>query len=242
MNLSSLDNPKVKAWMKLHAAKGRMESGLFLVEGRHLVSEAMRASALVELLVSDESQSMGFQNVTWVDEKILKKLSQTESMPEMIGVCRLPQSNGLKGERFLVLERIQDPGNLGTLIRSALAFGFDQVLCSEDCVDMTNEKVVRSTQGALFHLPILTVSMPAVLKELKTVGIKVYATGFENSLKLSSVQAHAKVAIVLGNEGQGLSKETIRQCDATLTIEMNHFDSLNVGVAGSILAYHFRKP
>lgn len=242
MVINSLQNAQVKAWMKLHQSKYRQQSSMFIVEGEHLIEEAIKAQALEVLILKEGTLNpFNFDPTVELSEAVFHKLSQTVSMGSLMGVCRFKAAQRLEGQRFIICDRIQDPGNLGTLIRTALSFGFDQVILSKDCVDVTNDKVVRATQGALFQSSIVMMELKDAISQLKSQGVTVYGTGFNHAKHLSTVASTYPVALVLGNEGQGVQKDIIDLCDDTLLIEMSMFDSLNVAVAGSILAYHFRK-
>jgi len=242
MEINSVQNAQVKEWIKLQQTKYRAQTGRFLVEGQHLIEEAMKVGRLETLLIRKGSVNpFGFHQSFELAHPVFDKLSQTVSSNQWIGICTIAPNPELKGKRFILCDRIQDPGNLGTIIRTALAFGFDQIILSDDCVDITNEKVIRSTQGAIFHLPIYQSDLFETVSKLKENGIPVYATGFENAVGLSDVQVGDKVAFILGNEGQGMRMELMETCDATIRVEMSVFDSLNVGIAAGIIAYHFRK-
>lgn len=242
MTIDSLTNAQVKTWVSLHQAKHRKESGTFLVEGDHLVQEALKAGA-VELILLSEGKNNPAQNVKSVvlSDKVFKKVSQLESTGSIMAVCRLDFQKKISGQRLILCDRIQDPGNLGTIIRSATAFGFDGVLCSEECVDFTNEKVIRSTQGALFHIALAQTDLTETIHSLKKNGVHVYGTALEHALPLSQVDRTVPVALVMGNEGSGVSKDLLDLCDQNIVIESHAFESLNVAVAAGILCHHFRK-
>jgi RNA methyltransferase, TrmH family len=242
MRIDSLTNTQVKRWVTLQSAKGRAEHGTFLVEGEHLVDEAVKTGWVRKLLIR-EGHDNPYPTLESVhlSAAVFKKVSQLESLGWIVAECTLPPVAPLIGSRFLVADRIQDPGNLGTILRIAVAFGFDQVLCSPDCVDLTNEKVIRSTQGALFHVPVVRGELPDLLQQLRTQGIVLYATAADGELALSQVAAQDRVALILGNEGSGVSSGVLKLADHRLKIEMSAFESLNVAIAAGIVAYHFRK-
>lgn len=242
MFIDSLTNAQVKHWVSLHQAKGRRETGTFLVEGDHLVEEAHKAKAL-ELILVKEGRTNPYPDIQAItlSAKVFNKVSQIQSEGSLMAVCRLDPQPKIQGQRYLVCDRIQDPGNLGTLIRTATAFGFDAILCSEDCVDVTNDKVIRSTQGALFHIPVQQTDLKQAITELRSNGIHVYGTSLKKAVPLSTVKALTPIALVLGNEGSGVSPEVLALCEQNLVIESNAFESLNVAVAGGILMHHFRK-
>ncbi len=242
MRIDSLTNAQVKRWVTLHSVKGRDEHGVFLVEGEHLIEEAVKTGWAKKLLIRE-----GYDNpylsldAVHLSTPVFKKVSQVESLGWIMAECALPKSTAIRGTRFLVADRIQDPGNLGTILRIAVAFGFDQVICSSDCVDLTNDKVIRSTQGAIFHLPVVRGPLEGLLETLKAQGITLYATAASGELALSQVPPHDRVALILGNEGAGVSHSVLNQADHRLKIEMSAFESLNVAIAAGIVAYHFRK-
>ncbi|MCF0108514.1 MAG: RNA methyltransferase, partial [Erysipelotrichaceae bacterium] len=131
----------------------------------------------------------------------------------------------------------QDPGNVGTIIRTALSFGFEQVICSNDCADLFNEKTIRSSQGAIFHIPYVRGDLKDIIIQLKKEGFMVVGTDLSNSVPLKELKQQGKMVIVLGNEGQGMRKDVSSLCDINVKIEMKTFDSLNVAIAGGILMY-----
>lgn len=242
MVIHSLDNAQFKLVLKLQESKYRKKYGLFLIEGEHLIQEALKYNRLETLILQEDAlNSIPFKNILIFSKPLMTKLSQTVSHTSIMGICRIEEEEISNPQRILICERIQDPGNLGTLIRTACAFGFDQVICSLDCVDLYNEKVIRSTQGALFQIPIQVENIERVYEELKTKGIRIFGTGFKNSTPLSQLKIQFPCAIVLGNEGKGLSDFALTHSDELILIEMNQFDSLNVAIAGSILMYQFRK-
>ncbi len=242
MIITSLENSTFKQLMKLTESKYRKKSGTFLIEGEHLVCEAIKHNRLKTLILKENSQtSIRFSKELILNEKCFNQLSQTVSSNTVMGECTIENRYNEVSKRILMCERIQDPGNMGTLIRSACAFGFDQIICTPDCVDIYNEKVIRSTQGALFQIPIQTQDIDE-LKSYKEKGYTIYGTGFKDSIALENVKKEFPCVILLGNEGQGLSEKALSLSSSILSIEMHDFDSLNVAVAGGILMYAFRKP
>jgi TrmH family RNA methyltransferase len=242
MTIDSLTNAQVKFWVSLHQAKHRRETGSFLVEGDHLVQEAFKAKAL-DLILLSEGRDNPYPSVKSVvlSDKVFKKVSQVESQGSIMAVCRLDLTKDVIGKRLVLCDRIQDPGNLGTIIRSATAFGFDGILCSDDCVDFTNEKVIRSTQGALFHIALTQTDLKQAILDLKKNGVTVYGTSLDHAVSLSAVKPSTPIAFVLGNEGSGVSQDVLDVCDQNIIIESTGFESLNVAVAAGILCHHFRK-
>ena len=142
------------------------------------------------------------------------------------------------GEKVLILDKIQDPGNLGTIIRSAVAFNIDTIICSQDTVDVYNPKVIRASQGMMFHIPILVQDPEQTIKELHQKDYKVIGTKVTNGEDVRKAAIYSHFALVIGNEGQGISDKIENLCDQFLYIKMNgNCESLNASVAASILLY-----
>lgn len=241
MEITSNQNTTYKQWMKLHQAKYRSEYRRFLVEGEHLVEEAQRAKCVEAIIVRYGHKTSYKGNLYELKDNLFDKLCVTQSKENIIALCTFPELSVKNETRILICDQIQDPGNMGTMIRTALSFGFDKILCSKDCVDVYNEKVIRASQGAMFHILTESVDCVKAIEDLKKSGYKVYGTGFNQSIPLESVKPVEKLAVVLGNEGKGVRVEVLRKCDAIIRIETSKFNSLNVGVATGILLHYFRK-
>lgn len=240
MLYSSIDNNKIKDLKKLSTKKYRDKKGLFLVEGRHLVLEAYKTELLKELFL-EVDELLPLDVVTnYMTNNVINYISELDTPTNIIGLCK--KTNGtLKGNKIVYLDCIQDPGNLGTIIRSCVAFNIDTLILSKDTVDLYNSKVIRATQGLLFHLNII-IDDNNVLPKLKDAGYKIYGTkvNFGNSLK--KVVKNEKFVIIMGNEGNGMSEFTSELCDEFIYIDMNSkCESLNVGVATSIILYEFER-
>ena len=232
--IDSLDNKKIKEIASLKIKKYRDQYGLFLVEGKHLVDEAKKSGLLEEVILLDDEYD--FDKKLIVSEKVMKKLSFQDSLPSIMGVCKI-KDNKLIGSKYLLLDGIQDPGNLGTIIRSSLAFGVDTIVLSKDSVDLYNDKVIRSTQGMIFHINIIRCDLEEVINKIKG-DIKIIGTSLGDSTPLRSIDKLERYALIVGNEGNGVKKEILDLCDDIVRIEMNKdVESLNVGVATSIILY-----
>jgi len=242
MLIDSLSNNQVKYWTSLNQSKNRQSFGQFLVEGDHLVQEAFQAKAIDLILLSQDTTNPypELKSIT-LSDKVFKKVSQLESKGSIMALCHLPKFENDQGQRILLCDRIQDPGNLGTIIRTATAFGFDRIVCSKDCVDFTNEKVIRSTQGALFHIELQQSDLIETIKQVRDAQITVIGTSLEDAVALTSVKPTFPVALVLGNEGAGVNQAILDLCDTKVMIESFSFESLNVAIAAGILCHHFRK-
>lgn len=239
--ITSMQNARIKRWAGYHNKKERDRDGRFLIEGEHLIEEALK-EGIVETIVTDqENSSFSCKDMVQVTESIMKKLSSNVSNVHYIAVCRKLDKKPKNNRRILILDGVQDPGNLGTLIRTAVSFSFDAIYISKDACDLYNEKVIRSTQGALFHIPVIRTDMKQLIEELQKSGVLCVATSLEKSKTMSEIPAVNKMAFVLGNEGQGVEKAIQTMCDERLRIEMNGFESLNVAVAGGIVMYAYRQ-
>lgn len=241
MLITSIDNSKVKDYVKLQQKKYRDKSGKFIVEGMHLVLEAYKRGIVEEVILEQDEVLPLDVPIIYVSKEVIGKISTLDHPINVLALChKIPEQEKL-GDRVLLLDDIQDPGNLGTIIRSAVAFDIDTIILSEKTVDLYNPKVVRATQGMLFHINILRRDLKRVIEELKDEQIPIYGTRVEYGDDVRNIRNHASYALVVGNEGQGVSDEIAELCDANLFIEMNSdVESLNVGVATSILLYELR--
>ena len=239
MLITSLDNKKIKLYTSLSDSKNRNSNKLFLIMGEHLVKEALSVNNLIDVLVLDGYELPFDVNVeiTYVTENVMKKLTKMPSIPKVVGVCKILDNNEIKGNRILLLDNIQDPGNLGTIIRSSVAFNVDTIVLSNDTVDLYNDKVIRSTQGLIFHTNIIRRDLVEVVNELKNNNYDILGTNVNNGVELNKVKSN-KYALLMGNEGNGLSTELQSMCDKNIYIPMNNnCESLNVAVATSIILY-----
>ncbi|MGL5977935.1 MAG: TrmH family RNA methyltransferase [Erysipelotrichaceae bacterium] len=241
MEILSTQNARIKHWAKYHDKKTRDTDQRFLVEGEHLVQEALSKQRLETLLVL-QGVTLPFAfsgECIEVSEAVMSKLSQTKSQVPCIGVVRMEATPPQKLQRVVLLDGVQDPGNMGTILRSALAFGYDKIYISNECVDIYNDKVVRSTQGALFHIAIERCDLMEAVWMLKENGFTVYATDLQAAKRLQDTQTPEKLALVFGNEGQGVSQEVIQAANQNIIVEMATFESLNVAVAAGICMHHY---
>ncbi|MGB4015571.1 MAG: RNA methyltransferase [Bacilli bacterium] len=236
--IASVNNSFIKELRKLRLKKYRDQAEKFLIEGYHLVSEAASSGLLETVLICDEKDEIrGIENVL-VTEEIIGKLAQSQAPQKIIGVCRFLPRGPLAGKRFLLLDGISDPGNMGTLIRSALGFGVDCVIASPDSVDIYNDKVLRATQGAIFKIKILKEELTGVIARLKADGVIVYGALPKGGVPLRDLSRAEKHALVLGNESRGIRDDIAILCDENITIEtQTRLESLNVSVAGSVIMY-----
>lgn len=229
MKIESLSNAKVKNWNKLKGKKYRDEAGLFLIEGDHLIKEALKKQMVVSTIGLNETYDYT------VNPEILKKLSSQKSGTKEIAVVKKIEERKVEGDKILILDNIQDPGNLGTIIRSAVAFNISTIILSDDCVDLYNDKVIRSSEGMIFNINIVRKKLIEIIPKLKENGYTIYATTVNGK---GYFENDSKIALVIGNEGNGIKEDVLSLCDKNITIKMNkECESLNAGVAASILMY-----
>lgn len=239
MVITSVNNSKIKEIKKLKNSKYSKEQKLFLIEGEHLVKEAFKLN-LLKLTISLDDVSYNVPNLI-VNKSVLESLSSINSTPNIIGVCKYIDENKPLGGRILILDNIQDPGNLGTIIRSSVAFNFTSVVLSLDTVSKYNNKVIRSTQGMLFNSNVISCDIKSLIKKLKDENYVIYATDVVGGIDVKDIKKPSKFAIVMGNEGSGVSSDIKDLADCNLYIKMNKdCESLNVAVASSILMYEMQ--
>ena len=243
MVITSLENEKVKKWVKLQQKKYRDLTQSYLVEGYHLVEEALKAGDVLELIIleGEDYNTDCVSNV--VSREVMKKISNTETVPPVMAVCQ--KTNGeICGNHILLLDDVQDPGNLGTIIRSAVAFGMDCIILSRNSVDVYNPKVLRSAQGMHHYISIVSSDIVSAIELLKRRHFTIFGTDVSFGVNVSDISADDKkrFCLVVGNEGNGVSDRVLKLCDRNLYIPMKScVESLNVGVACSILLYELRK-
>jgi TrmH family RNA methyltransferase len=235
--ITSLDNKKIKNLSKLLIKKYRDDENKFLIEGEHLIEEAYKAGVLLEIIKCEDYVIEYDVPTTLVTYEVIKKLSNTPSPQKIIGLCKKIEEKEI-GNKVLILEDIQDPGNLGTIIRSSVAFNVDTIIVSNNTVDVYNDKVLRSSEGMLFHINIVKKDIKNIINELHNNGYILYGTKVDGGTNIKEITVSDKYAVVMGNEGAGVSKDTLDKCDKYIYIPMNErCESLNVGVATSIILY-----
>ncbi len=231
MEITSVNNVLIKETAKLHQKKYRDLYKKFIVEGYHLYTEASKFNVIDSVFTSD--REIKGDNVHYVSERILAKIATTKSPQKVLCVCHKLNKKTVT-DKVLILNNVQDPGNLGTLLRSALAFEFNTIIL-DNTVDLYNSKVIRSTQGAIFHLNIFIMETLDFIEKYPKYFI--YGT-LSNGVSLAEIKPHQKVAVVLGNEGQGIATDILQKTHENITIKTKTVDSLNVGVAGSIIMHY----
>jgi len=246
--IHSAKNPQVKEWKKRLTKKEREKTGTFLVEGFHLVEEAFKAEAIIDLIISEDAELPAWDYkdtpITTVTKEIMEQLTDTETPQGIAALCNQIKHDVAidAGKTFMVIDQVQDPGNLGTIIRTSDACGVDAVIIGDGTVDIYNPKVVRSAQGSHFHLPIHKVQLLSFIEKIKEKGIPVYGTALENGQDYREISPSNKgFCLIVGNEGKGVRKEVLAETDTNLYIPIfGKSESLNVAVAAGILMYHLK--
>ncbi|NLC48682.1 MAG: RNA methyltransferase [Tenericutes bacterium] len=241
MLISSKDNKKIKKVRSLLDKKESIKNNSFIVEGENLVIEAYKNNLLVELYVLENTKidfEFEYDNVTL---DVMKTMSDLKSTPRMIGVVSM-NNNHSTYKKVVILDNIQDPGNAGTIIRNAVAFGVDTIVFSKDSVSPYNEKVLRATGGMIFNINIIIDDIEVIIKKLKESNICIIGTSLKTKTFLQGVEKFDEYAIILGNEGNGVSNKIISMCDKVIKINMSDScESLNVGVASGIILHYLYK-
>ena len=232
MKITSLQNDKVKYWVSLKEKKIRDLNKEFLIEGDHLISEAKKLNLIKEIISINENDNANYI----ITEEIMKKISTQKSICDRAAIVKFIPDKEPFGN-ILVLDNIQDPGNLGTIIRSSIAFNFNTIILSDTSVDEYNPKVIRSTEGMIFHQNILRKNLINYLPIIKNKGYTIVGTDVVNGYNIKDIPKD-NICLVIGSEGKGMSKEIKELCDTFAYINMNdNCESLNAGVAASILMY-----
>lgn len=241
MIYTSIDNKKIKDIKKLSQKKYRDKTNSFLVETEHLVLEAYKQNCIKELILEKDTLFPLNTPTIYVTNDIIHYISELESPSNVMAVCNKKEEQEL-GSRILLLDEIQDPGNLGTIIRSAVAFHIDTIVLGDNTVDLYNPKVIRASQGMFFHINIIKRNLLEFIPKLANLEYEILGTKVTHGNNLKTIEKYDKFAIIMGNEGNGISEEVSELCDQFIYIDMNEAcESLNVGVATSIILYELDK-
>jgi TrmH family RNA methyltransferase len=255
--ITSVQNPLVKQIRKLNRAKGRREQNLFLLEGTHLLETACQSNcSLVTLCYTEawqarypilwENASKRVERCELVSQDVLSTMTTTVNPDGVVATARFQPLTDVEITDFklgLILERLQDPGNLGTIIRTAAATGVDGIWLSDDSVDIDNPKVLRASAGAWFQVPLLVSSdLKGVIKNHQKLGVNIVATLPNATQTYWDLQLTKPTLILLGNEGGGLSRELVELADETVTIPVfEGVESLNVSIATALILYEAQR-
>lgn len=248
INITSTSNETIKYFISLNDKKTRMNAKRFIVEGYHLVDEASKTNLLEAIISTDEKELNKINNVKryLVNDAIINKIATTKNPQNILGIVKMLDHNITNlvpiikenKTKLIMLDDVNDPGNLGTIIRTAAGLGYDGIIMSPNTVDLYNEKVIRSTQGVMFKIPIIKANLQEVIKLLKKEKVFCIGTALTNAKDVKHTTKKDKFAICLGNEAKGISKEVLDNMDENVKIAMNNdVESLNVSIAAGIIMY-----
>ena len=246
-HLTSLKNPKVQAWRSLKDRKGRKETGCFLVEGRKMVEEALRSAFPVEAVLADEARLAELSlpesvPVYALPEHVLAAVCDTKTPQGVAAVVRMT-NNAALGSRLVALDGVQDPGNVGTIIRTADAAGLDGVLLSAQCADAFSPKVLRATMGSVFRMGIrVTEDLPGELTRLKQAGFSVLSSQLDGTPFYEREPVEERFCLVIGSEGNGVTPQVQQLATHRVKLPMRGgAESLNAAVAAGIMMYELMR-
>ena len=232
--ITSKDNAKVKHAFSLHQNKYRNEYQEFLVEGIKAIELGLEKNLIKEVFTVEKLYDFPNEIPQYiVNEEVLKKISSTTNPEGIVAVASYPKLDKTKYKRVVYLDQINDPGTLGTLIRTSLAFGYDAVILSKNTVSPYNEKAIAASKGAIFKIPVFFDELTKFYDDQKLI----VSTLSSDSVSLKDYKKCDKFIVVLGNEANGVSKEIVEKADVKIKIDIQNIDSLNVAIAGGILLY-----
>ena len=242
--ITSLKNPRVQTWRSLKDRKGRRETGCFLVEGRKMVAEAIASGFPVEALLIDEARLSELEPPVDVPtyllpEHVLAAVCDTKTPQGIAAVVRMVET-GAPGQRLVVLDGVQDPGNVGTILRTADAAGFDGAILSCQCADVYSPKVLRATMGSIFRVRLrVTDDLPGELEALKRAGFAVISSQLDGEPFYPAARCIGEpFALVIGSEGNGVSEPVRQLATHRVALPMRGgAESLNAAVAAGIMMY-----
>lgn len=258
MVITSKDNQYIHLVNELKKKKYREKYGMFIAEGKRLIEDLNSSAMLPHLILyAEDFTDIAFlervcgnaDHVFAVSRKLFDKISETQNDQGVIAVfpvfCpKLKHFVPRQSDLIFVLNGVSDPGNLGTIIRSAAAAGVSAILMEEGCVDLYNPKVIRSTMGTIAKIPVFRdLSMDEIVRFLEKNDVRTYLADMNEAISYDELPADEVSAVVLGNEGNGISSEWRAQCRKGVMIPMtNGVESLNVAMAAGIIAFdHYRK-
>lgn len=241
MLITSTDNKKIKEIVKLKQKKYRNIENKFIIETENLIEEAYLENRLEEVyILENENISLKLDCPIYeVTSKVMDKIKSVNTS-KILGIATKKENLEYIGKRYLMLDKVSDPGNLGTIIRSASAFDIDTIILSEDCCDVYNEKTIRATEGAIFKANIITEDLEEAINNLKKLNINIYRTDVNAGKDITEISKD-NFCVIMGNESNGVSEKIKNQVEKSVHIKTNNVESLNVAVATSIILYELNK-
>ena len=240
--ITSRKNPLVQHLKKLGTDKAYREtSGAFLCDGIKLYEEAVKSGAHITVFATSDPNQINSlaEEMVLLPQDVLASVSPQKSPQTLLFACSIPKQKLAEcPERVLILENIQDPGNLGTLIRTASAFSIDQVILTGDTADLYHPKTVRSTMGAIFHQNVIQMSVDEIKNYVNQNELHLLGAALGKNGVTAGEDLPPQIAIAIGSEGQGLSQELLHICHSTIQIPMSGaVESLNAAIAGAVLMW-----
>ena len=258
--ITSKDNDKVKYTKSLLKTKNRNKESKFIIEGYRILTLAIECSANIEYVFINEDFENKQDHVEFLNllenkninidkttNKIFNDLVDTENTQGILGVVKFKSKNlqenlNDKDKFVLILDRIQDPGNMGTIIRTADAAGVDSIIALKGCVDIYNPKVIRSTMGSIFDMNIIYASQNECVDALKHHNFDIVSSYLNTDNYYNEVKYNNKVALVIGNEANGINDELVSMSDVLVKIPIyGNAESLNAAISSAILMYEIKK-
>ena len=244
-HITSLKNPKVAAWKALKDRKGRRESGCFLVEGRKMVEEALASAFDVETVLVQEGMELPdglTMPVYELPAHVLAAVCDTKTPQGIAAVVRMKEQSAL-GKHIVVLDGVQDPGNVGTIIRTADAAGLNGVLLSNQCADVFSPKVLRATMGSIFRMNLRTTDdLPGELTKLREKGYSILSSQLDGTPFYEREKVAERFALIIGNEGNGVSEQVQQTATHRVRLPMRGgAESLNAAIAAAIMMYELMR-
>ena len=251
--ISSKDNKIFRLCEQLSHKKYRDKLGLYLIEGENLLEEAVKNGAAIKtvLMCRDYRGSLfGTEDKAFcLSDKLFEQLSQTETTQGIMAIVEKPELSpdlflNRGGGNFIVLDRLQDPGNIGTILRTADAAGYELAIVMKGTADVFSPKAVRAATGSLFRMPVVFMdSVDELMEFTRAAGKKLVATCFDTDRYYYDENLKGNIALIIGNEGSGISRELIECSDLKIKIPMHgNIESLNASVAAGILMYEAVRP
>lgn len=231
MQITSVENKTVKELTKLHQKKYRKQSDTYLIFGTNSLSEGLAKKMIKQIITTDLEYENDDVKVIYVNEHVMEKITKTKPAPRFCAEAIMAQTQNLNTDRILVLDDLQDPGNVGTILRTARALGIKQVFVSNQTVDIYNPKVVKAMQGIEFHLCFIKGETIDFLKE---IDLPIITTFLDEANEIG--EKCEKFALVIGNEGSGINPDVKALNHKNCKIEID-FESINVAVATGIILY-----
>ena len=250
--ITSLQNPQVKAWRALNKSRAeRVKQGFFLAEGEHMAQEALKEKKARALLIDADARekysALVHENqgvlVHMLAGHVMAALSDAKAPQGVIALCDYPEeeSHDMPGDLLVALDGVQDPGNVGTIIRTMDAAGFNGLLMDEKCADPYSPKALRASMGGVFRVPALRFhDLPGTLRHLANEGYEIIAGDLHGAPFYQRPKTKEKICIVIGNEGAGISPAVMQEATLRLKLPIvGGAESLNAAVAGAIMMYDF---